>query len=80
MEEVVSLINNQGFPIAVCLIMFFFFKYMFDTNKKEIKEINDKYQTNLDKMQEALNNNTIAITKLCEKLDDYIEREETDNA
>lgn len=80
MEEVVSLINNQGFPIAVCLIMFFFFKYMFDTNKKEIKEINDKYQANLDKMQEALNNNTIAITKLCEKLDNYIERGETDNA
>lgn len=79
MEEIVSLINNQGFPIAVCLIMFFFFKYMFDTNKKEIKEINDKYQTNLDKMQEALNNNTIAITKLCEKLDNYIEKEETDN-
>lgn len=80
MEEIVSLINNQGFPIAVCLIMFFFFKYMFDTNKKEIKEISDKYQANLDKMQEALNNNTIAITKLCEKLDNYIEREETDNA
>lgn len=69
MKEIVDLINNQGFPIAVCLIMFFFFKYMFDTNKKEIHEINNKYQQNIDKMQESLNNNTIAITKLCEKLD-----------
>lgn len=47
MQDVINIISNVGFPIAMCLLMFW----------------------NNQKTSEAINNNTIAITKLEEKLD-----------
>ena len=50
MQDVINIISNVGFPIAMCLLMFW----------------------NNQKTSEAINNNTIAITKLEEKLDSMI--------
>lgn len=59
MEWLFELINSTVFPIAMCIILCYFVKYTTDENNKKI-----------DKITDALNNNTIAITKLVEKMED----------
>lgn len=58
MNEVVTLITNVGFPIGLTLILLW---YIYDSNNKHKEEI--------DKMSEALNNNTVALTKLIDRLE-----------
>ena len=57
MGDIVSAISSVGFPITMALILLW---YIYDSNNKHKEEI--------DKMSEALNNNSIAITKLLDKL------------
>lgn len=57
MNDIVSIISTVGFPITMALILLW---YIYDSNNKHKEEI--------DKMSEALNNNTIAITKLLDRL------------
>lgn len=57
MNDIVSTISTVGFPITMALILLW---YIYDSNNKHKEEI--------DKMSEALNNNTIAITKLLDRL------------
>lgn len=57
MGDIVSVISSVGFPITMTLILLW---YIYDSNNKHKEEI--------DKMSEALNNNTVAITKLLDKL------------
>lgn len=57
MENIVSVISSVGFPITMTLILLW---YIYDSNNKHKEEI--------DKMSVALNNNTIAITKLLDRL------------
>ena len=56
MEWISELINNTVFPIAMCIILMYY-----------VKDSNDKDNQKIDKITEALNNNTIVLTKLCEK-------------
>ena len=57
MGDIVSVISSVGFPIAMALLLLW---YIYDSNNKHKEEI--------DRMSEALNNNTIAITKLLDAL------------
>lgn len=59
MGDIVSIVSSVGFPITMALILLW---YIYDSNNKHKEEI--------DKMSEALNNNTIAITKLLDRLGD----------
>lgn len=58
MNEVVTLITNVGFPIGLTLILLW---YIYDSSNKHKEE--------MDKMSEALNNNTLALTKLIDRLE-----------
>lgn len=57
MGDIVSVISSVGFPITMALLLLW---YIYDSNNKHKEEI--------DRMSEALNNNTIAITKLLDVL------------
>ena len=57
MGDIVSVISSVGFPITMALLLLW---CIYDSNNKHKEEI--------DKMSEALNNNTIAITKLLDTL------------
>ena len=56
-NTITTLITSVGFPIAVCLICFWYINKMQETHKSETHELS-----------EALNNNTLAINKLNERL------------
>ena len=57
MNEIVQMISSVGFPIVMCVIMF---KYTYDLNTQHKEET--------EKFTDALNNNTLALNKLCDKL------------
>lgn len=58
-SAVSQLIANLGFPIAVCCILFWYVYKVEKTHKEEI-----------DTLTHAIENNTIALTKLESKLEE----------
>ena len=52
-----QLIGSLGFPIAMCIAM------LWMLNKQS-----EQHKSEMDKITEALNNNTLALTKLAAKL------------
>lgn len=57
MDEIVALIRDLGFPIAVAVALFW------KNNKDQ-----EQHKVEMDKMTEALNNNTLALTELKDKI------------
>ena len=60
-NDLSTLISTLGFPIAMCLIMCYY-----------INKINEAHKVESDKFAEALNNNTVVLQKLCDKLDSEV--------
>lgn len=57
MSDIVELIGNTGFPIAVSLICMYYIYKQSIMHKEEIEPLYD-----------AINNNTLALTELRDKL------------
>ena len=55
---IVQMIQSVGFPIAMCLTLAWYVKYQQKKKKKT-----------LENLTTVLNNNTIALTKISEKLE-----------
>ena len=74
MDNYVQLIGTLGFPIIACISMAIYVKEESKNNREDVKELNEKHSKEMlefkDEIKTALNNNTIALTKLCEKLDE----------
>lgn len=58
LETVATLVKDLGFPIAVCIAMFWL-------NNKQTEQ----HKEEMTKVTEALNNNTLALVELKDKLD-----------
>lgn len=73
MDLWVQLIGTLGFPIVACICMALYVKEQSKENREDIKLINEQHNKEMtefkDQFVQALNNNTIALTKLCEKLE-----------
>lgn len=69
MNDITTLISTLGFPIAMCVGACFFIKYLFDTFTKQITEMQKEHKEEVRSMNTAIENNTLILTKLCEKLD-----------
>ena len=68
MNEVVQIISKLGFPIAMCVGACFFIKYQFDTSNKQMEDIRKDHKEEIKALKDSLDNNTIALTKLLDKL------------
>lgn len=68
-----QLMGTLGFPIVACICMALYVKEESKENREDIKLINEQHNKEMtefkDQFVQALNNNTIALTKLCEKLE-----------
>ena len=53
-SEIVSLISNVGFPVAVCIALFFY-----------MEKQNERHQNETDKLNETVQSNTKVLTELC---------------
>jgi hypothetical protein len=67
-SEVGQLISTYGFPIVACIAMAWFVKYTTDNNNKRIDNLNEQHANEMKDVTTAINNNTIALTKLLSKL------------
>ena len=56
-STIVQLISSLGFPIACCVAMFW------QNNK-----LNESHKAEVGKLNEAINNNTIALNHIIDKL------------
>ena len=69
-DQIWSAIGQYAFPIVACVVMGWYVKYIQDNYRTDIRIISARHKEEMDKVTEALNNNTQAI----QKLTDYIER------
>ena len=53
-DAIVSLISNVGFPVAVCVALFFY-----------MEKQNEHNQNETDKLNETVQSNTKVLTELC---------------
>lgn len=65
---IVSLISSVGFPIVACAAMAWYVKYQMDINNQQIKALTDEHKAEMLEVTSALNNNTLALQRLCDKL------------
>ena len=74
MDSWVNLISTIGFPIVACIVMALYVKEQTKSNREDVKELNLQHSKEMDafknEIKEALNNNTMALTRLCDKLDE----------
>lgn len=56
-NSLIQLVSSLGFPIACCGALFW-----------KMVKTDEQHKEEMDKVTEALNNNTIALTKLSDKL------------
>lgn len=67
--DVLTLIGSYAFPIVMC-VAFFWRQYKSDEeHREEMENIRKSHQEESAKFTEALNNNTIALTRLSDKLE-----------
>lgn len=57
-NTIIQLVGSLGFPVVMCGALFW----------RTVKS-DEQHKAEMDKLSEALNNNTIALTKLSDKLD-----------
>lgn len=69
---IVTLVGSLGFPIVACIGLGWYVKYQSDLNNKEVADMRKEHQEEINKVTEALNNNTLAV----QKLTDYIIKSE----
>lgn len=67
-QSILQAITTVGFPIVCCLGLGWYVKYVTDRNREDINKITELHRTEMSEMSIAINNNTIALQKLCDKL------------
>lgn len=53
-NEIVSIVSNVGFPVAVCIALFFY-----------MEKQNERHQKETDRLNETVQSNTKVLTELC---------------
>lgn len=57
-NAIIQLVGSLGFPIVMCGVLFW-----------RMVKSDEQHKAEMDKLSETLNNNTIALTKLTDKLE-----------
>lgn len=68
MQTILQAISTVGFPIACCIAMAVFVKYITDKNREEVAKLNEDHKKEMNEVTQALNNNTLALQSLTDHL------------
>lgn len=68
-NAVVEAVKSLGVAVVMCLLMAWFVKYMFDKFMAELENEREAHKAEMTVLQEALTNNTVALTTLTERLE-----------
>ena len=66
MQEVMTMINTLGVPTAVAIASMWYVKYREDKNDERLEKLNEAHKQEMSDITEALNNNTIALQRICD--------------
>lgn len=69
LNELMQAITTVGFPAVMCCAMCYYVKYITDKHREEMDRVNANHTKEMKDITTALNNNTLALTKLCERMD-----------
>lgn len=75
MTEIMNAITTVGFPIVSCIVIAWYAIYINDNYRNDMKETNSQHKEEMSQLSKALQNNTLALQKLCTML----EKEEKDH-
>lgn len=67
-NDIITIVTSVGFPIVACGAMAWYVKYTSDRHSQEIQDLNNQHKEEMEQVTEALNNNTLALQKLCDKI------------
>lgn len=65
----IQLVSTLGFPIVMCGAMGWYVKYTTDKQREERLDLTTKHSEEMSEVTAALNNNTLAIQKLTDYID-----------
>lgn len=68
MPTIVQIISTVGFPIACCIAMGVYVKYITDKNREEVSKLNEEHKEEMSEVTKAINNNTLALQSLTDHL------------
>lgn len=71
MNDVISAISVVGFPIVSAVACAWYCKYSSDKYREEVKEMQKDHKEEIGGITEALNNNTLVLQRLIDKLDTF---------
>lgn len=69
MDQIFVAIGQYAFPIVACVMMGWYVKYTQDNYRKDIQELSQNHKEEIDKVTSALNNNTLALQKLTDVIE-----------
>lgn len=67
-NDVLTAVTTVGFPIVCCGAMMYYVKYTTDKHREEIETLNTQHKDEMKEVTNAVNNNTLALQKLCDKM------------
>ena len=71
--DVATLLGSYCFPIVACIGMAFYVKHVTDASREEVSKLNEMHNKEMlafkDEIKQAIENNTVALTKLVENLE-----------
>lgn len=67
-NDILTAVTTVGFPIVCCGAMMYYVKYTTDKHREEIETLNTQHKDEMKEVTNAVNNNTLALQKLCDKM------------
>ena len=68
-DFIITLVSTLGFPICCCIALGWYIKQITETYNKQLDDLRKEHADESKKLIEALNNNTLALQLLKEKLE-----------
>lgn len=65
-NDVMTAINTLGVPTVVAIASMWYVKYREDKNDTRIDNLNEAHKQEMSDITEALNNNTLALQRICD--------------
>lgn len=68
-QALLQAVSSVGFPIVCCGAMMYYVKYSTDRNREDMLKLTEQHKSEIMQITEAINNNTLALQKLCDNLE-----------
>ena len=69
MNDIVQISSAVGFPIVAAVGCAYFVKWQYEQNNKQLESMRQEHKEEVANMTKAIENNTLALTRLIEKID-----------